>query len=864
VTVLDLKPNSQDTSAFYLGKIYGFLADPNVTHASIPSPVAKPPPFSPPRYAIWVNSLWFLSLVISLSCALLATSLHQWARRYIRLTQPARCSPEKRARIRAFFAEGVDKMHIPWAVEGLPTLLHLSLFLFFGGLVIFLFNVDREVFTCVMLWIGLFSIVYGFITLLPLVRHNSPYYAPPSIPAWFLYCNIQYLTFTALSSITGRYDSYDFIDLKERYHDWMLGGMEKTAEETASDQSPEIDVRILGWTISALGNDDSLEKFFETIPGLFNSKLVKDLERYVPEKLLQNFWGALNGFMGRTLSSNLVTKSVKFRRVNICRDIMSMIPCPGHYVNDNLLDHFDHAPVSIKRLQSLARWFTHMSRYVSYAARARVAKNLARMRERDGRWVALAAQISGLPEGDTQNHIALGGDNMILATLIDVSHRTIHSHEFWLVRGLTQFDMSRTSPELQHKFCALWNEFVQEARKREHDIINIDILRLIRHHYIALHQDTEAAPSAFSASTVDSDPILFRPSSYPSCEVTSHFYKAPPHRQTSGGSAPSQRAEETSIIAGPQRRQPLSPSDQTTAGGEIGETSHVPTATVPVHSSSHPSDRSPRGGVATAQPGTTSAQSAAKLSHPLESSKQGDLAAPYAEPLADISETLSTVPIPVPAPTPRSPPVLNESFAPYDASSACISKSSLPISSASFSDPESPLPPHVPLLPNAEPLSLIGSTSPKGPSDNATLPCLSARKLVNGKMCPATAVLQLLVYCPPFLGLFRELSRLVGQRDGRETGGVATPLMDATVKFLDDFAYKEKTSLTQQSLQQVTKGKAREDEKENEEDDGMGPFITKYVYDAMEEKRQVINVRMLFFPRSGPLSLICDGILCIG
>ena len=48
------------------------------------------------------------------------------------------------------YANGVDKMHIPWAVEGLPTLLHLSLFLFFGGLVIFLFNIDQEVFICVV------------------------------------------------------------------------------------------------------------------------------------------------------------------------------------------------------------------------------------------------------------------------------------------------------------------------------------------------------------------------------------------------------------------------------------------------------------------------------------------------------------------------------------------------------------------------------------------------------------------------------------------------------------------------------------------------------------------------------------------
>jgi hypothetical protein len=37
---------------------------------------------------------------------------------------------------------------------GLLTLLHLSLFLF-AGLVVFLFNVDQEVFTGVVQWIGL-------------------------------------------------------------------------------------------------------------------------------------------------------------------------------------------------------------------------------------------------------------------------------------------------------------------------------------------------------------------------------------------------------------------------------------------------------------------------------------------------------------------------------------------------------------------------------------------------------------------------------------------------------------------------------------------------------------------------------------
>ncbi|KAH9970238.1 hypothetical protein BGW80DRAFT_1176520, partial [Lactifluus volemus] len=82
VSVQDLRPNPQDTSAFYLANIYQLLADTNISRASILATPAQPPPFSPPRSAVLVNSLWFLSLVISLTCALLATMLQQWARRY--------------------------------------------------------------------------------------------------------------------------------------------------------------------------------------------------------------------------------------------------------------------------------------------------------------------------------------------------------------------------------------------------------------------------------------------------------------------------------------------------------------------------------------------------------------------------------------------------------------------------------------------------------------------------------------------------------------------------------------------------------------------------------------------------------------
>ena len=176
VSIQDIRQNPQDTSNFYLANIYQVLAEPNQSNVSISLPTS-PPPFSPPTFAVWVNSLWFLSLAISITCALLATLLQQWARKYLKVTQ-TRSSLHKRARIRSFFAEGVKKSLLPLAVEALPTLIHVSLVLFFAGLVVFLWNVNLTIFKVVLSWISICTVLYGCITLVPIFRHDSPYYSP--------------------------------------------------------------------------------------------------------------------------------------------------------------------------------------------------------------------------------------------------------------------------------------------------------------------------------------------------------------------------------------------------------------------------------------------------------------------------------------------------------------------------------------------------------------------------------------------------------------------------------------------------------------------------------------------------------------
>ncbi|KAF8261751.1 hypothetical protein EI94DRAFT_762847 [Lactarius quietus] len=308
VSIQDIQQNPQDTSNFYLSNIYRTLADPNIS-SSLP---VSPPPFSPPNYAIWVNALWFLSLVISITCALLATLLQQWARRYLKVTQP-RYSPHKRARIRAFFAEGVDEFLLPWAVDALPTMLHISLFLFFAGLAVFLWNVNLTIFKLVLSWVGVCTALYGCITLVPLFRHDSPYHTPLSLPTWHIVTGIKIATFRVLQWFAQfaylSQDSYNrFCDLEESYRKLLKRGMQKIAEETALNLRSEIDTRAFLWTFDSLDEDHELERFFAGLPGFCSSKMVKDP---LPDLTWEQQGNLLNAWMG--LSDRLRSYGLSYR-----------------------------------------------------------------------------------------------------------------------------------------------------------------------------------------------------------------------------------------------------------------------------------------------------------------------------------------------------------------------------------------------------------------------------------------------------------------------------------------------------------------------------------------------------------------------
>ncbi|KAN0140519.1 hypothetical protein V8E53_001728 [Lactarius tabidus] len=549
VSIQDIQENPQDTSNFYLANIYQTLADPNSSNISS-LPPASPPPFSPPNSAVWVNALWFLSLVISLTCALLATLLQQWARRYLKITQ-SRYSPHKRARIRAFFAEGVEKCLLPWTVETLPTLLHLSLFLFFAGLVVFLCNVNFTIFKLVLSWVGLCTTLYGCITCMPIIRHDSPYRTPLSLPAWHIVTGMLFSVYVFLrwfnESVRLRSSSYlRFRYLQGNCRKSLVQGMQKTIEETALNSPSEIDTRAFVWTFDCLDEDHELEQFFSSLPGFRSSNVVHDPLPSLTEEQKWKFYEAFDGLLDRTFSSDLLPVPVKNRRAMICAKAVDPIYTPDavSVLNKILFNYRYSGPMATGIATILRGWGKNMVEDDILYAQAIIAKVIARYPQDDS-WYILASNELGVPSTLLQDY-AGHGDSLLLVILIHVVHQQfIHFRKSsWpqhvlspVLAAASKFNIKDTSPELQHKFCALWNQIVIEVQESNDWLMAFRILGPIRRLYLSLHQDTESAPTRFSVSTYNHDPRLRESTSYPLCNFPGHHSDLTPNVHASSAFA---------------------------------------------------------------------------------------------------------------------------------------------------------------------------------------------------------------------------------------------------------------------------------------------------------------------------------------
>jgi hypothetical protein len=292
-----LSPNPSDTTNALLVQITQQLFNISTGTSLTIIATQSNQPFKPTASTVRVNVLWFSSLVLSLTCALSATLMQQWARRYKELAQH-HGAPHRRGRIRAYIYDGIRKYGMARAVATMPLLLHISVFLFFAGLVEFLFPTNSTVSCTTLGLVMAFALAYGILTVSPNLYLNCPYATPLSGVTWRLSqffvivglkatLGIEVLFHNPIFKLWSRLNQHVaelsieswMTELKDKvkvHRHRLSGGLRKSIEHNANEASPTVVPSALEWTLTALDEDKEIEEFAAGVPGLFDSRTIPD------------------------------------------------------------------------------------------------------------------------------------------------------------------------------------------------------------------------------------------------------------------------------------------------------------------------------------------------------------------------------------------------------------------------------------------------------------------------------------------------------------------------------------------------------------------------------------------------------------
>jgi hypothetical protein len=169
----DLKPDyAMLTAVAYLASINRT----DVLESSGDEPVLAT--FRPSATARWINGLWFASLALALAVALLAILAKQWLGEYVSRMRAHIGSCREWAWRHQVFSRGLDQWNVDAFVSTLPLLLHLSLFIFLIGLVVFLWDTDQVIAISMLSFTILVALFYVSSTAVPLWFGSCPTATP--------------------------------------------------------------------------------------------------------------------------------------------------------------------------------------------------------------------------------------------------------------------------------------------------------------------------------------------------------------------------------------------------------------------------------------------------------------------------------------------------------------------------------------------------------------------------------------------------------------------------------------------------------------------------------------------------------------
>ncbi|KAH9852315.1 hypothetical protein C2E23DRAFT_885821 [Lenzites betulinus] len=128
--------------------------------------------FNPPSFVIWVNCLWFSSLVTSIASASIALMIKQWLyESSTGISGSSRASTQ----LLQYRMDSLKRWHVHGITAMVPLLLQIALILFLIGLVILLWNLHRVVAAVTSAFVGTLFLFLITVTITPTLCGASRY-----------------------------------------------------------------------------------------------------------------------------------------------------------------------------------------------------------------------------------------------------------------------------------------------------------------------------------------------------------------------------------------------------------------------------------------------------------------------------------------------------------------------------------------------------------------------------------------------------------------------------------------------------------------------------------------------------------------
>lgn len=317
------------------------------------TPVPSPPlPFdpatfdpTPSRVSTRVNVLWAMSLTLSLICALMATLVQQWARQYLRRTL-RRVVPKKRARLRAHLYKAVQIFGMETTVSALPTLLHVSVALFLAGFIEYQLMVSRTVAHAVLAIAVAAGTIYLTFTILPIARHDCPYWTPLSIPVIIVLKVFKRLVtavpkaldllirpvLSCMKPWLGRCIWRTMVYVPHKFlsrFDGFIPLPRRLWDDDLTDKS-SLDAEALRWTLDSLDDDMDFERFIDGIPDFMkdNAESADNTftELYSSHLEKRQFLDRIRALAETCTESSGLSEPVRKRRLVSCTKALLCLP----------------------------------------------------------------------------------------------------------------------------------------------------------------------------------------------------------------------------------------------------------------------------------------------------------------------------------------------------------------------------------------------------------------------------------------------------------------------------------------------------------------------------------------------------------